>query len=190
MTDNPQQPPQPGDPHRPPYPQQPYGQQPPGQQPPGREPHGHPPYGEQPSGPSHRPPGEEPPYGRPGETLGDPTAFPGNEVPPDRSVHHLPPTSDGGFFGALFDFSFSRYITPTVVKVVYVVVIVVTALYWLGGLIASFAQDWWVGLLFLLFGWIFALLYLAFVRIVLECFVALISISQKVNAYAHRDGVS
>ncbi len=104
-------------------------------------------------------------------------------------MHHLPPSSAGGFFGALFDFSFSRYITPTVVKVVYIVVVVFTALYWLVGLIAAFAQEWWVGVLFLLFGWIAAILYLAFVRIVLECFVALISISQKVNAYARRDGV-
>lgn len=180
---------EPGDPQEPPYqpPQQPEGQpnQPYGQQPASAPPPhgGQPPYGDQPYAQPQQPyEGQMP----------DPGLYPGSEYPPDRSAGSLPPigAAGGNFFGALFDFSFSRYITPTVVKVVYVIVVVITAIYWLGGLIASFAQDWWVGVLFLLFGWILALLYLAFVRIVLECFVALISISQKVNAYAKRDGIS
>ncbi|MGW8568014.1 DUF4282 domain-containing protein [Isoptericola sp. NPDC055881] len=184
---------QPGDPQEPPLqpPYQPppgrpdpsYGQQPPA----GPPPHGgQPPYGDQPYG--------EPPQPYEGR-MPDPGLYPGMEYPPDRSAGSRAPLGHpgghpGGFLGALFDYSFSRYITPSVVKVVYIIVTVLVALAWLGGLAASFQSSVWAGILFLVFGWIVALVYLAIARITLEFFVAVITVSEKVNAYAERDGIS
>ncbi|GAB3711218.1 DUF4282 domain-containing protein [Mariniluteicoccus flavus] len=44
-----------------------------------------------------------------------------------------PGGDEDSFFRALFDFGFTRYATPTLVKVYYIVGIVIGALYWLGG---------------------------------------------------------
>ncbi|MCA5894879.1 DUF4282 domain-containing protein [Isoptericola sp. NEAU-Y5] len=156
-----------------------YGDQPPRGGPP---PHGgQPPYGDEPYGQSYPPPGQQMP---------DPGLYPGNEYPPDRSARPLAHEAGAGsFFGALFDYSFTRYITPTIVKAVYVIVTVLVALGWLGGLVAAFQGGWLPGVLFLAFGWIVALVYLAIARISLEFFVAVISVSQKVNRYAERDGL-
>ncbi|MFC7880260.1 DUF4282 domain-containing protein [Isoptericola sp. NPDC057391] len=181
---------QPGDPHEPP-------QQPGYQPPPGRS-ASQPPYGQQP--PAGPPPhGGQPPYGdqpyaeqqQPYEgRMPDPGLYPGSEYPPDRSAGPVTPGGEGsGFLGALFDYSFSRYITPSVVKVVYIIVTVLVALAWLGGIVAAFQASVWAGILYLVFGWIIALVYLALARITLEFFVAVISVSQKVNAYAERDGI-
>ncbi|GAA1738234.1 hypothetical protein GCM10009809_36680 [Isoptericola hypogeus] len=181
MSENPQepQPPQAGEPHRPPYPQQPYPQQPYGQQP-GQQPYGQQsyepqPYGQQPG----QPPIQPPP---------DPGLYPGNEYPPDRSARPAP--GAGSFLGALFDYSFTRYITPTIVKVVYVIVTILVALAWLFGIVAAFQVSVGVGIGYLLLAWIVALVYLALARITLEFFVAVINVSEKVNRYAERDGVS
>jgi hypothetical protein len=186
---------QPGDPQQPP--QEPGYQPPPGrpapphrQQPPagppthgGPPPHGgQPPYGDEPYA--------QPPQPYEGQ-MPDPGLYPGSEYPPDRSAAPLTTGGQGsGFLGALFDYSFSRYITPSVVKVVYIVVTVLVALVWLSGLAATFSQSVWGGILYLAFGWIVALVYLALARITLEFFVAVISVAEKVNAYAQRDGIS
>lgn len=94
-----------------------------------------------------------------------------------------------GFFGALFDYSFMNYVTPKVVKIVYVIVTVLIALGWLVALVAAFSNSVWAGIGFLLFGWIIALVYLAIARITLEFYLAVVSISEKVNHYARRDGM-
>lgn len=183
MSENPQQPPQ-GDPDRP------SGQQPPPPQ------HGHQPYGQQPY--AHQPypyrPDAQEAYGahpgrQPDPGLQDPSLYPGVEQPPSR-VAAVPSRGGESFFSALFDYSFHRYITPTIVKVVYVVITVLVALGWLGALIAAFQGGWLPGVLFLLFGWIVALVYLALARITLEFFVAVISVAEKVTRYAERDGVA
>ncbi|SKC68284.1 DUF4282 domain-containing protein [Krasilnikoviella flava] len=178
----PQQPgyqPPPGQPAQPAPPAQPYGQQPPA----GPPPHGgQPPYGDQ----QYAQP-QQPYEGQ----MPDPGLYPGSEYPPDRSAAPLMPGGQGsGFLSALFDYSFSRYITPSVVKVVYIIVTVLVVLVWLSGLVATFSQSVWGGVLYLVFGWIIALVYLALARIMLEFFLAVINVSEKVNAYAHRDGIT
>ena len=117
--------------------------------------------------------------------------YPGYEYPPDRSAASLAPAGhSSGFLSAMFDYSFGRYITPSVVKVVYIIVTVLVALAWLAGIAAAFQASVWAGILYLAFGWIIALVYLAIARITLEFFMAVISVSEKVNAYAKRDGIS
>lgn len=183
MSENPQQPPQ-EDPGRP------SGEPPPqhGHQPYGQQPYAHQPY-------PYRPDAQEPYGARPGPQpdpgIQDPGLYPGVEQPPSRvPAMARPPGGAGNFFSALFDYSFHRYITPTIVKVVYVVITILVALGWLGALIAAFQGGWLPGVLFLLFGWIVALVYLAIARITLEFFVAVISVAEKVTRYAERDGIA
>ncbi|BDZ43203.1 hypothetical protein GCM10025865_25020 [Paraoerskovia sediminicola] len=94
-----------------------------------------------------------------------------------------------GLFGSLFDFSFTNYVTPKVVRIVYVIGIVLIALVWVIGVITAFTQSIWGGLLALLIGPIFALLYLIMFRILLEFYVAIVATAETVQKYAHRDGV-
>lgn len=87
---------------------------------------------------------------------------------------------EGGvsFFQGLFDFSFTKYITPLVVKVIYMLFIVVAAIGWIGMVLVGFTTDAGAGLAALLLGPIFLILYIALVRVGLETSVALIRVAE------------
>jgi hypothetical protein len=81
------------------------------------------------------------------------------------------PPQSTNFFSALFDFGFNRFVTPMIVKVVYILIPVANALCWLFFVIGGFAGDEpALGVAALLLGWIPALLYLAFFRMTLELY--------------------
>lgn len=100
----------------------------------------------------------------------------------------------GGFIRALFDLNFRKYVTPSIVKVLYVISIIGVAIYWIGTVIALFAASrqtsvftgetrtnggvMTLAVLDLLFGWIFALAAIALVRMQYEYMVALIRTSE------------
>jgi hypothetical protein len=86
-----------------------------------------------------------------------------------------------GFFGALFDFSFEHFVTPMIVKVVYVLAIMALGLTWLLFLAASFAQSASLGLLILLLGPIGIILYLCLIRMTLEFYLAVTRMSQDIH---------
>lgn len=89
---------------------------------------------------------------------------------------------DKGFFGSLFDFSFSHFITPKIVKIAYVISTVLLALAFLGYLIASLASDEpALVVLVLIVGPVVLLLYLIFIRMTLEFFVAIVRMSEDVH---------
>lgn len=100
-----------------------------------------------------------------------------------------PRKGDGdGFFKALFDFSFNRFITIDFVKVIYAIVLAFIALGWVVGLFASlsgFADSVGTGFLFL-FGYLIvgtavAFLWLVFARIGLEFYVAMVKTAQNTS---------
>lgn len=74
----------------------------------------------------------------------------------------------------IFDLSFSRFITPTVIKIVYILFIVVIALALLAAIISGFVADPVAGLLTLVFGPIGAVLYVLLIRVMLEALLAMI----------------
>jgi hypothetical protein len=175
-------------PNRPGSPEDPYGQQP-------RDP-----YGQEPDAP--RPPepgpggGYQAPYQQSPQQPGG-QARPGGEPfysGAAASAANVARSDTRGFFGALFDYSFTHYVTPKVVKIIYVIVTVLILLFYVIGLIAAivalFNDAFWGGLGFILFGWIIAIVYLALARITLEFYLAVVSVSEKVNLYARRDGVA
>lgn len=126
------------------------------------EPHTQP-YGAGPAGPPY---GGPPAYGPPGG--GGPFGPP-------------PGGSPKGFFGALFDFSFSSFITPMIVKAVYVLAVVVLGLTWLVLLLVTFADNPAGGLIVLILGPVVALIYLAFIRMTLEFYLAIVRMSQDIH---------
>lgn len=90
-------------------------------------------------------------------------------------------TTGAGFFKALFDFSFSTFITPKVVKFVYVLSVVALGLLWFIMLVASFSQSAGAGLAVLIVGPILVLLYLVFIRMTLEFYLATVRMSEDIH---------
>lgn len=91
-------------------------------------------------------------------------------------------TDTAGFFKALFDVSFSHFITPKVVKFVYVISMAAIALVWLFMLFGAIASE--EGLMIavvLLLGPVIALLYLVFIRITLEFYLATVRMSEDIH---------
>ncbi|MGH3928635.1 MAG: DUF4282 domain-containing protein [Pseudonocardiaceae bacterium] len=86
-----------------------------------------------------------------------------------------------GFFGALFDFGFNHFVTPSIIKVIYVLGLIGIALGYLFFVITGFAGSAIVGIIALLFGPIVALLYLALFRMMLEFYVAVIRMSEDIH---------
>lgn len=101
-------------------------------------------------------------------------------------------TSNDSFFKALFDLSFTRYVTPSVAKVLYLLLMIVVGLFTLlglfGVLIGSFSEDGspillLIGLPLIVVG---AVAMLAMYRVYLEVAVSLIRTSQSVQSIDER----
>ncbi len=112
--------------------------------------------------PSSPPPSAPPPYGAQTQH-GDSPQYGG----PPR--YNYP--EERGFFGRLFDFSFKEFITPSIIKVLFIISIVVIGLSWLAGVILGFMASAGLGVGYLIGGLIGAFLAILYVRVLLEVFV-------------------
>lgn len=74
----------------------------------------------------------------------------------------------------IFDVAFTKFITPTVVKVVYIILMVLLALGYVVGVISAFASDAAAGVLVLILGPVLVFLYLLLIRVSLEALVAVV----------------
>ncbi|MGH4017348.1 MAG: DUF4282 domain-containing protein [Gammaproteobacteria bacterium] len=117
-----------------------------------------------------------PPPGVPGQPQ------PGQQPDPPP----IPQVQRTGYFNALFDFSFSRFVTPSVIRVLYALGFAVIILVYLGFLINAFDFDTALGLVVLLVGWIIPLFYLTLWRVMLEFFLAVVRMSEDIH---HRGSV-
>lgn len=83
-----------------------------------------------------------------------------------------------GFFGALFDLSFTEFITTRLVKLLYILVITFGVLMALGMLIGAMSRGWGptIGALFV--APIFLLLYIIFARVYMELIIVLFRIAE------------
>lgn len=86
-----------------------------------------------------------------------------------------------GFFSALFDYRFHTLITPKIVSIVYLVGMILIGVAWLGTLISAFTIEPVMGLLVLLIGPIVAVVYLAFWRMTLEFYFAIVRMSDDIH---------
>lgn len=136
------------------------------------------------SGGQQQPQGWQPPYPHPGGGYGQQP--PAGWGPP-------PAPGGGGFtgptgtpeqnspFSALFDFSFTSFATFGLIKLLYVVGTVLLVLGWLGFTVAGFANGAGPGLLALVGGAVIVLFYLAFLRVVLEFYYAVVRMSEDIH---------
>jgi Domain of unknown function (DUF4282) len=108
-------------------------------------------------------------------------------TPPPSDPYGQPSSSPGAvpsgksFFGALFDFSFEHFVTPMIVKVVYVLAILALGLGFLLFLAAGFSQGATSGLVVLVLGPVAVLLYLCLIRMTLEFYLAITRMSQDIH---------
>lgn len=119
------------------------------------------------------PPGQyEPPPGQP--PAGGVPAYPSPESGP-------PAGGSAGFLRSLFDFSFTHFVTPKIVKFVYVLATIGLAIGYLVFVVVSFSQSAAQGVVVLLLGAIAAIIYLAFIRMTLEFYFALVRMSEDIH---------
>jgi hypothetical protein len=84
-----------------------------------------------------------------------------------------------GFFGALFDVSFTSFITTRIIKVLYIITLVVIGLGALGVVVAAFANSVAGGLFTLIIvAPLVGLLYVIYTRVILEVLMAIFRIME------------
>ncbi len=93
-----------------------------------------------------------------------------------------PRPAASGFLSKLFDLSFTSFITPSIVRIVYVIAMLLIGLGWLGYSVVGFARSPGLGLLILVVvGPLLSLFYLVVVRITLELYLAVIRLAEDVH---------
>jgi hypothetical protein len=141
-----------------------------------------------PQGPPDRsappPPPPGPPLGSAPPVPPPPTAG----LPPQGYPAAPPPPPSGpvgtdtsGFFSALFDFTFSTFATPKIVRFVYLLATVVIGLFFVVWVVAAFSDNVGLGIFVLILGLVAAIVYLAFIRMTLEIYYAIVRMSQDIN---------
>jgi hypothetical protein len=122
--------------------------------------------------------GSTPPTGPEGTAPPPPPPAPASGHGPS-GLSTIPDPGRGGarFFSALFDFSFTNFVTPVLVRFVYVLATVALVLSWLVFLFAAFAQGVASGLTVLILGPVFLVIYLAVIRMSLEFFLSVVRMS-------------
>lgn len=132
--------------------------------------------------------GQQEPWGQQNQ----PQGAAGFQAYPNQQMANTTGTDNDGFFAALFDFSFNRYVTPSVVKVLYILLMIVVGLVVLLaiiGLLAAMAQDAsaiilaLIGIPLVLLG---AAAWLAVYRVGLEVAVSIIRTAQSVQSIDER----
>jgi len=90
------------------------------------------------------------------------------------------------FLNALFDFSFTEFVTPKIVKFIYILSMIIVGLGYISSLIGGFAQGVGAGIAALIVGAIVAILVLAYIRVVLEFFMVLFRIYENTHTMANQ----
>ena len=107
---------------------------------------------------------------------------------PTTGVRHQTAGSKG-FLGSLFDFGFTSFVTPTVIKVLYVLILIGTTLSALVFTIAAFRASAIFGIGVLVIGDpLFIIIVMAFYRIILEFFIVIFRVSEDIRAIRGRGG--
>jgi hypothetical protein len=99
--------------------------------------------------------------------------------------------SSKGFFGSLFDFRFQSFVTPMIIRVVYVLIMIILGLVGLGFAVTAFVFNPILGIFVLVV--VVPLVFfieLALYRIVLELFMVAFRIAEDLRAIRNRGGMS
>jgi len=94
-----------------------------------------------------------------------------------------------GFLAALFDFSFTSFVTTRIIKVLYVLILILVVLSALVYTFLAFNANSLYGFLVLIIGDpLFIIIVMAFWRLVLEAFVVVFRIAEDIRALRERGG--
>jgi hypothetical protein len=91
-------------------------------------------------------------------------------------------TASSGFFGALFDFSFSEFITTKLLKVIYGLAIVAGALPALGAIVLAFRQSFFQGIGMSVAAAILYVIFVSVIRLWLEMTIVIFRIAEHVRS--------
>lgn len=147
------------------------------------------PYGEQPTAPYGQTPPSPPPSGGSygggsygGGSYGGGSYGGGGSGPYGGGGPLAGQPSGKGFLGALFDMSFTTFVTPMIIKVVYIIGLVAIGLGTLFFAVSGFFGDNpGLGIVTLIVSPIVGLLYLCFFRMMCEFYLAITRMSEDIN---------
>lgn len=101
--------------------------------------------------------------------------------PPGPGTGYGAPASTGTL-AALFDFSFSSFATPGLIKLLYVMGMALLVIAWLGYTVVGFAVGGaGFGFAALFLGAVLVLFYVAFLRLILEFYFAVVRMSEDIH---------
>lgn len=113
--------------------------------------------------------------------------------PPDPGFSSSPPPTDLSFWKKLFELEFRHFVTPSVVKVLYILWIIVASIYGLifliGGLASLGSDDGGgAGIFLVILAPIAWFLFVVYGRVIIEVFIALIRTAQNTTILVDRSG--
>ena len=91
-----------------------------------------------------------------------------------------------GFFGALFDFSFTEFVTTKIIKVLFALAIIGSAIMAVFYIAASFSSSSGLGILVLLLSPVIFIVYVILARVWLELIIVLFRIAEHVSEMAKK----
>jgi predicted PurR-regulated permease PerM len=86
-----------------------------------------------------------------------------------------------GFLPSLFDFSFTHFVTPKLVRFVYLLATIALGLAWVAWLFSAFAWGAGYGVFVLLIGPVLLVIYLAVIRMTLEFYLSIVRMSEDIH---------
>jgi fatty acid desaturase len=81
----------------------------------------------------------------------------------------------------IFDLTFTKFVTPIVIKVAFIVVMLVAGLVWLGAIFAGFQSGFWGGIGGLIFGGLGFLMIVLLYRIMFELVMVIFAIKRNTD---------
>ena len=147
--------------------------------------------------PPQAPPPQAPPPQAPRPEAARPQAGPAQAVPPQPPPPRPSPgpaqpgqTGAKGFLGALFDFRFTSFVTPKVVKVLYPLIMILTGLTALSFIDIAFRASIGFGFVSLfILAPLFFLVVTAIYRILLEFFIVIFRVAEDIRAMRERGDI-
>jgi hypothetical protein len=141
-------------------------------------------------------------YGHPGAgSYGQPGGQPGQGAGQHGTASYGQPAgqpsprpqvsgSSTSFLSALFDFSFSSFVTPKVIKVLYILIMILAGLTAAGFIISAFAASPTLGLITLIIiAPLFFFITIALYRILLEFFMVIFRMAEDIRTMRDRGGL-
>ncbi len=131
-------------------------------------------------------------YGQYGQAADPTTPIPApstSQSPDPRSPNPQSPLQSArgvaedttGFLPALFDFSFTHFVTPKLVRFVYLLATIALAVMWLFWLFVGFSRGAGAGFAVLVLGPVLLVIYLAVIRMTLEFYLSIVRMSEDVH---------